>query len=217
MVKPNIMAKMTQQEEMGKIPIPSELEGKGLGTHSLESTHQTKEGVISTPTPEISQQQGQNKYAQHLHTYVREYIAAADRKASFVFTIGAALLVYLYEKNIAVSWLVSPFSWSLSEIIAFVSMAGLSISCVLSVFVVFPRLSGSKRGFIFWESITEFNNPSEFSEAAQKLSDAEITRELLLHSYELSAICKKKYVILNWALRIGGIGAIATIIYLLKN
>lgn len=210
------MAKMTQQEkEMGQIPIPTELEGKGLGAPSSESAHQTKEGVISTP--EISQQQGQDKYAQNLHMYVREYIAAADRKASFVFTIGAALLVYLYEKNIAVSWLVSPFSWSLSEIIAFVSMVGLSISCVLSVFVVFPRLSGSKRGFIFWESITEFNNPSEFAEAAQKLSTAEITRELLLHSYELSAICKKKYAILNWALRIGGVGAIATIIYLLKN
>ncbi len=210
------MDKMTQQEkEFGQIPIPSELEGKGLNAPTLESAHQTSEGVISTP--ENSQQNGQDKYAQHLHSYIREYIAAADRKASFVFTVGAALLVYLYEKNIAVSWLVSPFSWTLSEIIAFVSMAGLSVSCVLAVFVVLPRLSGSKRGFIFWESIVEFNSPTEFSEAAQKLSDTEVTRELLLHSYELSNICKKKYYILNWALRIGGVGAIATIIYLLKG
>lgn len=201
-----------QNKDSSQIPVPEELEGKGLGAPPTVGTHKV-EGIISTS--DRNQQQGLDQYAKHLHVYVREYISVADKKASFVFTIGAALLVYLYEKNITVSWLVNPLTWHFNEFIAFFAIVGLSISCVLAVVVIFPRLSGSKRGFIFWESITEFSSPIEFSTAAQKLTESELTKEILLHAHELSSVCKAKYRILNLSIRIGSIGAVSTIIYLL--
>jgi len=211
-----MMTEETQEvKEKAQIPVPSELQGKDLGTSpkALE-TNQT-EGVI--PIAETCETASLDSYAQHLHSYVREYISVADRKASFVFTIGAALLVYLNEKGVVNSWFKNLNTWTLAEFIIFVAVCGLSLSCILGIAVVFPRLSGSKRGYIFWESIAEFASPTEFSDSAQKLDGKELTRELLKHSHELSKICRRKYRILNWSLRTGAVGAIATILYVVKG
>lgn len=70
---------------------------------------------------------------------------------------------------------------------------------------------------MFWESIAEFETSEEFSESAQKIVGRELTRELLRHAYELAKVCKDKYRILNWSLRTDAVGAVATIIYLVKG
>lgn len=211
----------SQQTARGStIPTPAELKGKNLGTVTTQGGKSvSSEGVIPSPDSALNKTalDDSHKYGALVHSYIREYISAADRKASFVFTIGAALLVYLYEKGIVVSWLKSPNTWALGEILAFIAISGLSISCLLAVAVVFPKLKGSRRGFIFWESIAEFESASSFSDAAQQLSGPSLTNELLKHVYEIAHVCKEKYRILNWSLRIGAIGAISTILYLIKG
>lgn len=213
-----MISESQEVREKGQIPIPSELEGKNLGAAPKMPESGEVEGVVSVAeTSELDGSANLDSYTQHLHSYIREYISVADRKASFIFTIGAALLVFLYEKGVVVSWLKTPNTWAFSEFIAFLAIGGLAISCILAVVVIVPRLSGSKRGFVFWESIAEFDTPSEFSEAAQKLVGRELTREFLRHAYELSKVCKYKYRILNWSLRVGAVGAVSTIIYLVKG
>ena len=211
----------SQQTAQGSaIPTPEELKGKSLGAVTTQVGNlASSEGVIPSPDSASNKSalDDTNKYGALVHSYIREYISAADRKASFVFTIGAALLVYLYEKGIVVSWLKSPNTWALGEILAFIAISGLSLSCMLAVAVVFPKLKGSRRGFIFWESIAEFESASSFSDAAQQLSGTSLANELLKHVYEIAHVCKEKYRILNWSLRIGAIGAISTILYLMKG
>ncbi len=205
-------------KEKGAIPVPTELEGKDLGTPLASSSINETEGLVSLAEPDgVSASDKLNDYAKHLHSYIREYISVADRKASFVFTIGAALLVYLYEKGVVVSWLKTPNTWSFWEIIAFLAISGLSLSCVLAVAVVFPKLKGSKHGFIFWESIAKFETSAEFSDSAQNIAGIGLTRELLRHAHELAKVCKDKYRVLNWSLRAGSVGAVATILYLVKG
>lgn len=215
------MENNSQQTAHGSaIPTPTELKGKNLGTVTTQSDQSvSSEAVIPSPDSVSNKTALDNthKYGALVHSYIREYISAADRKASFVFTIGAALLVYLYEKGIVVSWLKNPNTWVSGEILAFIAISGLSVSCMLAVAVVFPKLKGSRRGFIFWESIAEFETASSFSDAAQQLRGPSLTNELLKHVYEIAHVCKEKYRILNWSLRIGAIGAISTILYLIKG
>lgn len=202
-----------------QIRIPAELEGKNLGAPTPQEQRGDADGVV-VAIPEQSKTNKidhVDKYARHLHSYIREYISAADRKASFVFAIGAALLAYLYDKNLAVSWMKAVNTWTLSEGLIFLSIAGLAISCLLSITVAVPFLKGSKRGFVFWDSIAEFTDPAEFSEELFKLGDSQLTEEIIRHSYELARVCKRKYRLLNWSLRIGAIGAICTILVLVKG
>jgi hypothetical protein len=201
-----------------EIPIPTELEGKNLGNHAQQGKGGEVEGVVATPGQSKSKKLDHvDKYAKHLHSYIREYISAADKKASFVFAIGAALLVYLYERNFAVSWVKSVNAWAINDVVIFLAIAGLTISCLLSILVVVPALKGSKRGLVFWDSIAEFDNSSEFSEELFKLGDSQLTGEIIRHSYELARVCKHKYVLLNWSLRIGAVGAICTLLVLVKG
>ncbi len=208
------------QETVGRseLPIPTELQGKNLGAALKLAGTPTSEEVISAPASlqPTSGLEQLDKYTKHIHSYIREYISTADKKASFVFTIGAALLVYLYEKGIVVSWLKSPNTWNLGETLVFLAISALSISCLLAISVVFPRLQGSKRGLVFWECIADFESPSRFTETVEKLNTTELTREIILHCHELARICREKYRLLNWSLRIGSFGAISTILYLIK-
>lgn len=201
-----------------QIKIPAELEGKNLGTPDRQGKSCDVSGVVAESAQSDTREIGHvDKYAKHLHSYIREYISAADRKASFVFTIGAALLVYLYEKNLGVTWVKAVNTWTLNEGIIFLAIVGLTISCLLSIMVVVPFLKGSRRGFVFWDSIAEFSNSAEFSNELFKLGDSQLTEEILRHSYELSRVCRRKYLLLNWSLRVGAVGAIFTLLVLIKG
>lgn len=205
-----------QANKRNHIPTPPELEGKDLGILPKPVAASFSEGVVSSEESPCNLEV-LDKYAKHVHSYIREYISFADKKASFVFTIAAAFLVYLYEKGIIALWMKLPNSWTIGDILAFVAVGGLFLSCLYAVSVVYPRLHGSKRGFIFWESIAEFESASQYTETAEKLKSEQIIQELLKHVYELSCICKAKYHRLNWAIRIGAVGAISAILYLLKG
>lgn len=201
-----------------QIPIPVELEGKSLDAPAQQMQRDNSDGVVAIPEQSKTKKlDNLDKYAKHLHSYIREYISAADRKASFVFAIGAALLVYLYEKNLAVSWMKPINTWAPNEGLIFLAIFGLAISCLLSIIVVVPFLKGSKRGLVFWDSIAEFTTPAEFSEELLKVGDSQLTVEIIQHSYELARVCKRKYRLLNWSLRIGAVGAICTILVLVKG
>ena len=85
----------------------------------------------------------------------------------------------------------------------------------LAIAVVYPRLKGSRRGHVFWNGITEFSSPSEYVESVTRLTEANILEEVVRHGYELANVCKAKWRVLNWALVVGTLGGVATIILVL--
>lgn len=199
-----------------KLGVPAELQGKSLS--SPKTVDVTTDQAEDTPTNYAEKKPSEeNKlsFAQHTHLYIRDYIKLADTKAAFTFTIGAGLLAYLFEKEVAKSWLKAVSEWSLIDLIAFLAMFGLAISCILAIAVVFPRVKGSRRGHIFWSGIAEFGSPVEYVDSTTRLTEANVTSETLKHCYELSIICRSKYNILNYALIVGSVGAISTIVFLL--
>lgn len=207
--------KSQQVGAKSEIPVPKEFEGKSLGSPPTKEETLSTDGVVATP--DLNKEnimEHLDNYAKHLHSYIREYISAADRKASFIFAIGAALLVYLYEKEITSIWIKPIKTWGMNDLASFLATYGLAISCVIAVAVIFPSLKGSRRGLLFWESVAEFNTSTEFVEELQKLGCAQLTDEILRHSHEISWVCRRKYVLLNLSIRIGAVGAVSAIIYL---
>tara|TARA_R110002110_G_scaffold158656_2_gene356158 strand:+ start:12427 stop:13080 length:654 start_codon:yes stop_codon:yes gene_type:complete len=199
-------------EESKSIEVPNELKGKGFGP-SRKSSGSDYGTIVPSDSTDIDSSLGhQHSYIQHIHTYVREYISLADKKASFIFAVGSAILVYLYEKGTMSLWAIDLKSWGIAELVSISAISLLSISVSFAISVVFPRLGGSKKGFVFWGSIAQYQSASDFSDRAQRLADNDYYRELLRHTYEIAKICNRKYSLLNWSIRIGSVGAIVAIV-----
>ena len=200
------------QEKQSQLSTPSELEGKGIAGVSRKSesadTHDSPTRASDTAKSHAS---GLSEFASNTHQYIREHISIADKKAAFVLTIAAGLLIYLYETDATSLWLQYPSQWSIVDFFSFLSMWGMAITCVLCIGVVYPRLDGSRRGHVFWNGIREFDSASDYVDSVTRLSDSNVIEEVIKHSYELAGICQTKYKILNWALTTGAIGGVATI------
>jgi hypothetical protein len=154
-------------------------------------------------------------FARHTHEYIREYIQMADQKAAFVFATGSALLAFLYSNQASQAWLRNPLTWATKSFVSLIAMFGLAIAAALAVAVVVPRRRGSRRGFIFWESIVASGSSSAYANRVAGLAEAEIAREQLHHCYELAFVCQRKYNALARAMWAGAVGGTATVVYLL--
>jgi len=138
------------------------------------------------------------KFAEETHQYVREQIRFVDQKATFFFTGATALLAYLNTQGLANQWLANPKTWGLIEILAFVATVGLVISTFASLATVIPRLSGSRRGVIFFSAIREYENSQEYCSEVLRQSPSELCEAKLKHIYDLAGICREKYEALKW-------------------
>jgi hypothetical protein len=128
-----------------------------------------------------------------VHKYVRDNIQLADQKATFFFTGATALLAFLFKNGTSNYWIKPLMQWNVLDITGFVAMAGLSAGALLAISVVLPRLPGSRRGFIFWEAIAEYETAREYSNDLARLSAATLSQSVSEHCYDLSKICRIKY------------------------
>lgn len=154
------------------------------------------------------------KFAEETHQYVREYIRLADQKATFFFAGATALLAYLHKLELTNIWISNPKSWGLVEMLALVATLGLIFSTIGCLTTVVPRLKGSRRGLIFFAAISEYDTAAEYAADVMKQGQFTLCEAKLKHAYELSVVCKKKYVVLicgQWA---GVAGVIATLMLL---
>lgn len=205
----------TQGPDSGQLESPKELLGKSLSSDQTIPKEPTSTSVgKSSNSASVSTSETSFDYAKHLHSYIREYISFAEKKATFVFTVSAAVLIFLYEKGIVISSINAQGAWGGKDILVMLSIVLLCSASFLAVAVVFPRFGGSRRGLVFWEGVASFESANEFSTAAQKMNSGELCGALLNHSYELSKVCSVKFRIVNWAIRVGSAGVVLLILYL---
>lgn len=140
------------------------------------------------------------------HQYIREYISLADQKATFFFTGATALLAFLYSKNVSAHWLKPIMQWNVLDTIAFVAMAALALGAFLALLVVIPRTPGSRRGFLFWDAIAEYDGGRQYFDDLWRLSPASLVQVKVEHCYELATVCRRKYRMLTYALWSGAVG-----------
>jgi hypothetical protein len=176
---------------------------------------QGREAVDSEPVRPISgfsapDSDAHTKFSEFIHQYIREYIRAADQKATFFFAGSTALLAFLYRNNLSARWMKPIMQWNLLDVVSFVAMMALAVGALTAVFVVIPRTPGSRRGFIFWEAIAEYATAREYSDEVSSLSAATMSQVTAEHCFDLARVCRRKYKVLRCALWICAVGLAAT-------
>lgn len=152
-----------------------------------------------------------NELPAFVHQYLRDFITFADQKAAFTFAASAGLLAYLESQGVTNSF-ATPFStWRVGDWVGSLAFFLLVICALLAAGVVVPRLKGkSATGSIYWEEIRSHLEHDAYVEAVEGMSRAAARVEVLRHCFVLAGICRAKYKMLDWSLRIGFMGAIAT-------
>ncbi len=140
------------------------------------------------------------------HKYIRDYINLADQKATFFFTGATALLAFLYNKDVSTRWLKPVMNWNILDTIAFVAMVALAVGAFLSLLVVIPRTPGSRRGFLFWEAIAEYETGRQYADELWLLSPPSLFQVKAEHCFDLAKVCRRKYRMLRCALWTGAVG-----------
>ncbi|MEP6653196.1 MAG: Pycsar system effector family protein [Myxococcales bacterium] len=158
---------------------------------------------------------GHLKLAEEIHQYVREYIRNADQKATFAFAAATAGLAFLNGRGGVSRWFKAPDTWTLIDGLAFAAMAGLAVAAAVLLAVVLPRLKRSGPGIVFFNSIAEHKSASEYAAEVVRHTPGDVVDIKLHHAYDLAKVCRAKYRTLVVGFWIGGIGAMATLLYLL--
>ena len=157
------------------------------------------------------------KFSEETHQYVREYIRLADQKATFFFAGATALLAYLNKLCMANKWVVNPGTWGLVNMLAFLATIGLILSAIACLATVIPRLSGSRRGLVFFAAIREYESALSYASEVMKQSPSDLCEAKLRHTYELSSVCKEKYAMLRWGQWSGAVGVVSTLLLLVAQ
>jgi hypothetical protein len=130
------------------------------------------------------------QFAESVHSYIREYIRVADQKAAFVFTISAAVLGFVFKDAKPQRWLFLG-RWPAGNLVVLASIILLSLSCILSIGVVIPRLRGPRSGFVFWNAIAERPSGDQYATEILKLSSLELIRVKLEHCRDLAMYAER--------------------------
>ncbi len=181
-------------------------------------------GALGAPTedpkeipPQGMSEDDKSSLLFEIHSYIREYISSADTKAAFIFTISGTIFGYLFSQGIVNCWLKSPKSWNGCDVFSMISTLLLLGSLACSIAVVWPRLKGSSKGFVYFGSIKEFESSSEFADKFLGLRNFEVNKEILKHTYELAKVCSGKYWWINKCLYLlSGSIASTVILFLIK-
>jgi hypothetical protein len=219
MSNPTSQASQAERETMPALPVPETLGKEGIpipATASETRADETQPAATSEATVQRDVE-AKTRFAEFAHQYIREYIAHADRKATFFFTGATALLAFLYNKNLSARWIKPVMSWNVLDVLTFVTMAALAVGSFLALLVVIPRGRGSRRGFLFWEAIAEYNAGRTYSDDLSRLSAASLFQLEAEHCFDLARICRSKYCLLRWSLWIGAVGLVGALLVFLTH
>lgn len=155
------------------------------------------------PAPMHQLEKNHGEFANFQESYVRSYIALADTKAAWTFTISSGALAYMIGSEKIKKALITPeFSWPYAAIVF--SIVLLTISAFFSFRVVAPRLSSkSGEGIVFFGSVALEKDAIAYVRSVAGHDEPAIIEARLKHCYDVSVVCKRKYDSLKMAIWFG--------------
>lgn len=192
-------------------PLPAPTAPTGPAAETLPSPEQAPGGG-GTPSTDLDKRLA---FADQTHQYIRDYIRQADQKAAFFFTVSTALLAFLYKAGISSRWLKPLLRWNVLDMAAFLAMMALAMSAIVALLVIIPRTPGSRRGYLFWEAIAEYDTSRRYADDLVTLSIPTLLQVKSEHCHELAGVCRRKYKWLRIALWIGMLGLTASVVVFL--
>lgn len=205
-----------QSEVRGPLPVPAAVARAALPTPA--GIPEVAGERVPQPEPQQTIPADLYKrlgFADQTHQYIREYIRLADQKAAFFFSACTALLAFLYRSDIAARWLKPVLSWNVVDAAAFLAMVSLAVAAIVSLVVIIPRTPGSRRGYLFWEAIAEYDTNRQYADDLASLTIPSLLQAKNEHCHDLARVCRRKYRALRIALWVGTVGLGASVLLFL--
>jgi hypothetical protein len=159
--------------------------------------------------PESNEQQNQPAtFPYHVHTYLRQFIQAADQKAAFTLAASSAVLGFLINRFSGNHCLHSICFW------VFGGLAALSlvIAAGLAALSVRPRQNDIEdSGLVAWIGILKKHDANAYIKSVKGADHAE---EIMTHCYKLSSILRTKYKLLKCSVDLFMVGSAIAILFL---
>ena len=152
------------------------------------------------------------EFAEFHEGYVSRYIQLADTKASWVFALASALLVFMVSDNDLNAMYISLKGDVIGNGIILGIILGifalLLLSALFAFLVIAPNLrSPSGEGVVFFGTVAKYQDNNTYVTTVAKLTDQEMTKLRLKHCFDVSKVCAKKYKNLKCAIWLGATGA----------
>jgi hypothetical protein len=141
-------------------------------------------------------------------------VAFADQKAAFLFAADSAFLGYLLANGLLRQLRRSISAWQLSHWLSLASLLFLGLSIGLAIYVVMPRLGGSRSGLIYFRAIASRKDKETYVADVLSSSDSSLSSALAEHSYEVACIASLKYRYLQVGIWIGALGFLSGLGYI---
>lgn len=155
------------------------------------------------PAPAFALEDHHMDFANFQEEYVRNYIALADTKAAWTFTIASGVLVYLIATDETKAALLAP-ELSLAHAFLVGSVVLLIVSALFSFRVVAPRLgSQSGEGIVFFGSVAAKADAKAYVRDISAHDSSALAEARLKHCFDVSTVCTRKYASLKKAIWFG--------------
>jgi len=159
--------------------------------------------------PQTDKTLNPSDFACHVHTYLRQFIQAADQKAGFTLAASGAVLGFLISSLKDNTHNHSFCSWLLGILGAVL----LIVAGALAAWAVRPRQNNVNVGLVPWIGIREHASADEYVSAVYSGKNDTLTKEILSHCYNLSDILRRKYALLKQAVNFFIAGSLFTILF----
>ena len=80
---------------------------------------------------------------------------------------------------------------------------------------ILPRLQKTHRGFLFFNSISEYESATAYASDILSTPPIQLCRAILQHDYDISRVCTAKYGKLSYAFKFTFTGVVLIVIVLL--
>jgi hypothetical protein len=202
-----------QQKLGGSSPHEPLISGKDVPSLSVPENSV----AVLSPTQAPILDEHHAEFAEFEESYIRSYIALADTKAAWTFTISSGLLAFLFSQETTKAVLLNP-TWSRENALLLLAAILLILSAFYSFRVVAPRLSSpSGEGVVFFGSVAAEPNADAYVSAVAAKDKRALTEARLKHCFDVSRVCSAKYANLRKAVWLGLPGLVLGVVVLLAG
>jgi len=198
----NMTSKEQSQKGKLQVTVPTEIK------NAPKIGRPSNQGEV-TPTPHVPLEDYHFAFSEFHEGYVSRYIQLADTKASWIFALVSALIVFLITSDDFEKFDLFAVENCLLVILLLLTFGMLIISAIFAFLVIAPNLrSPSGEGLVFFGSVAKHENSGAYVNKVSGLSEQEMANLRLQHCYDLSKVCSKKYNRLKVSIWLGSIGVL---------
>jgi len=142
-------------------------------------------------------------FSKGVNDYLNYYVTVSDAKAAVLIALDFAVLQFLLKNHFE----------PIGDVpLHFLALSFLSLSVLISAFVLFPRLPKGSSGVIFWEDVLEMQSPQNYELKLMTIDESLVEREYSHQNFYISSVVHRKMRLMQLAIVLFAFGFAATLV-----